>query len=248
MINDGSIDNLIETVFRKRNKSKDLVNEIGDRDLAVGNTPKCEEEKIKGENCKNVAVNLTTEANRTLTDQKACLDKNSNLRNSLNFPKVSYATILKQPIRAVRPTSTPVYVPPQVSASLNVSGFSHDLTKGDDSLLEILKSLGDKNDNFLENDSDRIKGYFSSNSVFYLSKRVLSKTETKVLEKGLGFSPTSSFINEADLQRDFDDFARKVKCKWYFRNESQYIPSEATTHKLKSTWNPQKVHQLWNYF
>ena len=169
MINDESIDNLIETVFRKRNKSKDLVNEIGDRDLAVGNSPKCEEEKIKGDNGKNAAVNVTTEANRTLTDQKACLDKNSNLRNSLNFPKVSYATILKQPIRTVRPTSAPVYVPPQVSASLNVSGFSYDLTKGDDSLLEILKSLGDKNDKFLETDSDRIKGSFSSNSVFHLS-------------------------------------------------------------------------------
>ena len=77
MINDGSIDNLIETVFRKRNKSKDLVNEIGDRDLAVGNTPKCEEEKIKGDNGQNAAVNVTTEANRTLTDQKAYLDKNS---------------------------------------------------------------------------------------------------------------------------------------------------------------------------
>ena len=54
---------------------------------------KCKEEKIKGENGKNAAVNLTTEVNRTLADQKACLDKNFDLRNSLNFPKVSYATI-----------------------------------------------------------------------------------------------------------------------------------------------------------
>ena len=111
-----------------------------------------------------------------------------------------------------------------------------------------MQPLGESNESFLETDSDRIKGSFSSDSVFNLSKKVLSETEIKVLEKGLGFSPTPSFINEADLQRDFDDFARKVKCKWYFRNESQYIPSEATTHKLKSTWNLQKVHQLWNYF
>ena len=54
----------------------------------MGNTSECEEEKFKVENGTNAAVNLTTEANRTLIDQKTCLDKNSNLRNSLNFPKV----------------------------------------------------------------------------------------------------------------------------------------------------------------
>ena len=201
----------------------------------MGNTPKCGEEKVKGGNGKNVPINLTTEANRTLTDQKACLNKNSNLRNSLNFPKVSYATISKQPIRTVRPTSAPVYVPLQVSASLKVSGSSRDLTKGDYSLLGILQSLGVTNDNFLETDSDPIKGSFSSDSVFNLSKKALSKTEIKVLEKGLAFSPTLSFIIEADLQRDFDDFTRKMRCKWYFRNESHYIPSEVSTYKLKST-------------
>ena len=207
----------------------------------MGNTPKYKEEKIKVESGKNAAVNLTTEANRTLTDQKACLDKNSNLRNSLNFHKVSYVTILKQSIRTVRPTSAPVYVPSQILPSLSVSGSSHDLTIGDDSLLEILQSLGVNNDNFLETDRDCIKGSFSSDSVFNLSRKVLSKTEIKILEKGLGFSPTPSSINEADLQRDFDDLARKMRCKWYFRNDSQYIPFEVSTYKLKSTWNPPKV-------
>ena len=147
---------------------------------------------------------------------------------------------MKQPIRTVRHTSSPVYVPSQVSASLNVNMSSHDLTKGVDSLLEILESLAVSNDNFLETDSDRSKGSFSSDSVNNLSKKVLSETEIKVLEKGLGFSPTPSFINEADLQRDFDDFARKMRCRWYFRNESQYIPSQVSTCKLKSTWNPPK--------
>ena len=111
----------------KKNESKDLINETSNRDLAVENMKQCEEEKIKGKNGKNVAVNLTTEVNRTLTGQKACLDKNS---ISFNFPKVSYTTILKEPIRTVRPISAPIYVPPQVSASLNVGGSSHDLTKG----------------------------------------------------------------------------------------------------------------------
>ena len=32
-----------------------------------------------------------------------------------------------------------------------------------------------------------------------------------------------------------------MRCKWYFRNESQDIPSEIFTYKPKSTWNPPKV-------
>ena len=35
LINDKSIDEFVETVFPKKNESKDLVNETGDRDLAV---------------------------------------------------------------------------------------------------------------------------------------------------------------------------------------------------------------------
>ena len=89
---------------------------------------------------------------------------------------------------------------------------------------KFLQSLRVSIDSVLELDSDRIKGSFSSDSVFNLSKKQkLSKTEIKFLEKGLGFSPTPSFINEEDLQRDFDDFARKMRCKWYFRNENIYL-------------------------
>ena len=58
--------------------------------------------------------------------------------------------------------------------------------KGDDSLLEILQSLGVSNDNFLETNSDQIKGSFSSDLKFNLHEKVLSKTKIKVLEKCLG--------------------------------------------------------------
>ena len=90
LIDEELIANVVETICPKKNESKDLVNETGNCDLAVGGMSKYEEEKVKGENGKNVAVNLTTEVNRTLTDQKTCLDKNSNLRSPLNFPKVSF--------------------------------------------------------------------------------------------------------------------------------------------------------------
>ena len=78
-----------------------------------------------------------------------------------------------------------------------------------------------------------------SGYVFNLSKKVLSQTEINVLEKGLGFSPNQSFINETDLRRDFNEFSRKMRCKWYFRNKTQSSKEIPTFHS-KSTWNPPK--------
>ena len=39
-----------------------------------------------------------------------------------------------------------------------------------------------------------------------------------------------------------------MRCKWYFRNESQYIPSEVSKYELKSTWNPPKGSQALKVF
>ena len=67
----------------------------------------------------------------------------------------------------------------------------------------------------------------------------MSQTEINVLEKGLGFSPTLSFISEVDLRRDFNKFSRKMRCKWCFRNKAQ-CSKEIPTFHSKSTWNPPK--------
>ena len=57
-------------------------------------------------------------------------------------------------------------------------------------------------------------------NVFNLSQKTLSPSKTKVLEKGLAFSPTSSSINEVDLRIEISSFSRRIRCKWFFRNES----------------------------
>ena len=82
--------------------------------------------------------------------------------------------------------------------------------------------------------SRRLKGYFCSDTVFSLSKKVLTETETGVLERALGFVPAPNLINEENLRRDFDDFGRKMRCKWYFRNELSGNFSEVTAFKPKS--------------
>ena len=68
----------------------------------------------------------------------------------------------------------------------------------------------------------------------------MSPLEIKVSEKTLGFSPTPSSINEVDLCRGISDFSRKMRCKWFFRNERQENVSETYKFKSKSTWNPPK--------
>ena len=65
---------------------------------------------LRWENSKNVAINLITEANRALIDQRGCLDKNSKSRYSFNFLKVCYTIVLKQAVRTVRHTSAPAHV------------------------------------------------------------------------------------------------------------------------------------------
>ena len=54
-----------------------------------------------------------------------------------------------------------------------------------------------------------------------ISRKVLTETEIRVLEKGLGFAPTPTGINESDLKRDFNKFSRKMRCKWYFEISPQ---------------------------
>ena len=115
------------------------------------------------------------------------------------------------------------------------SSIVNNLTQGDESLLETLESLCDNNKGHSE--EGRLTSLFVSDYVFNLSKKVLSQTEINVLEKGLGFSPTPSFVNKADLRREFNEFSRKMRCKWYFRNKTQSSKEIPTFHS-KSTWNP----------
>ena len=55
----------------------------------------------------------------------------------------------------------------------------------------------------------RLKGYFCFNVAFNLSHKVLTDLEISVLAKGLGFSPTPTFINKADLRSHFADLLEK---------------------------------------
>ena len=55
--------------------------------------------------------------------------------------------------------------------------------------------------------------------VFNLSNKVLSDVQIKVSEKGLDYAPIKNKINEPEQRNDFNEFCRRMRLKWYFRNE-----------------------------
>ena len=87
-----------------------------------------------------------------------------------------------------------------------------------------------------------LTGYFCSDTVLNLRKKVLSDVEVKVLEKGLDYASIQNKINEPELRRDFENFCRQMRLKCLFRNEPTPSFSETPTFKTKSSWNPLKGH------
>ena len=74
--------------------------------------------------------------------------------------------------------------------------------------------------------------YLTSVIRFYLILKLISWI--------LGFTPTLSFINTSDLKRDLEDLARKMRCKWYFKNDVTENFSQLPAFQIKSNWNPPK--------
>ena len=98
----------------------------------------------------------------------------------------------------------------------------------DRELLNILEQLGNiekaKEHDVNVTSLGPLRGHFCSDTIFNLSHRVLSDAETKVLEKGFDFAPFQRKISEPELRQNFEEFCRRMRVKWYFRNEpSEYF-------------------------
>ena len=47
-----------------------------------------------------------------------------------------------------------------------------------------------------------------------------------MLEKGVDFAPVQRTLNEPELRKDFEEFCRRMRCNWDFRNEVSEAFSE----------------------
>ena len=64
----------------------------------------------------------------------------------------------------------------------------------------------------------RLEGKFVSKNVINLSRRNLSTTEISLLYKGLKFGPTANKIDRAKLKTELEEYGRKLRLLWHFRN------------------------------
>ena len=88
----------------------------------------------------------------------------------------------------------------------------------------------------------RIDGHFCSDAVFNLSRRILTEAEIKVLGKGLNFAPIQNKINKLELRTYFKEFCRRMRTKWYFKNEPTKEFSNIPAFSPKSSWTPPNGH------
>ena len=83
--------------------------------------------------------------------------------------------------------------------------------------------------------------------MFNLSNRVLSDAEIRVLEKGLDYAPIQRKMNESEFIHDFNDFCRRMRLEWHFRDEPHTF-SEIPAFRPKSKWVPPKGHPCLEVF
>ena len=95
------------------------------------------------------------------------------------------------------------------------------------------------------------------NGIVNLSKHTLTKSETGVLSKGLGFCHTSGAPDIGNIMQDLDAFKRITRLNLFFqgsnedsedRNTQLGVPFEHKSLKPKSTFNPVGPFQLETMF
>ena len=181
-------------------------------------------------------------ADFVIKSKRSC--ENKSVRDS----KVDFSELLKSLRKDERSFPKTVEKPPKspsTSGSINTARnvtSRCDLDPGDEELVNILHDLHSSQGVTAEKSpksvNGRLEGCFCSKTAFYVSRKVLTETEIRVL----GFAPTTTRINESDLKRDFNEYSRKMRCKWYFRNEPTENLSEKPAFNVKSNWNPPNDH------
>ena len=92
------------------------------------------------------------------------------------------------------------------------------LSTQDKEILSILEEL-EETANVSAINKTMLPDYFCSDTVFNLSKRVLTKIEKKFWKKVLTKLLSKKKINEPEVKQDFEKFCHKMRRKWHFRNE-----------------------------
>ena len=82
----------------------------------------------------------------------------------------------------------------------------------------------------------RLEGKFVSKNVINLSRRNPTASEISLLSKGLKFVPTANKIDRAKLKTELEEYGRKLRLMWHFRNDERSFVADK--FRPKSSFNP----------
>ena len=82
----------------------------------------------------------------------------------------------------------------------------------------------------------RLEGKFVSKNVINLSRRNLSASEISLLSKGLKLVPTANKIDRAKLKTELEEYGRKQRLMWHFKNDERSFAADR--FRSKSSFNP----------
>ena len=82
----------------------------------------------------------------------------------------------------------------------------------------------------------RLEGKFVSKTAINWSRRNLSQSEISLLSKGLKFVPSANKIDGAKLKRELEEYGRKLRLMWHFRNDERTFLIDE--FRPKSSFNP----------
>ena len=71
-----------------------------------------------------------------------------------------------------------------------------------------------------------------------LSNRVLTKSEIRVLDKGLNFVPTPEKLDRYQIKKVLERLGRDIKLKMYYKTEPKPAFSQKPPFKVPSNWTP----------
>ena len=210
-------------------------------------------DKRKARNRKTSAdVVKVTKAQRLIQENKSSHGNKKDGENQIDLEKIKSLLIKDEKLNSSRiATSLPkminnTSIASNSSNSFSKSGDFETFDTQDRELLDILEELGNvekaKEDDVNVTSLGRLRGHFCSDTIFNLSHKVLSDAEIKILEKGLDFAPIQRKINEPELREDFEEFCRRMRVKWYFRNEPSESFSNKPAFSPKSNWKPPEGH------
>ena len=181
----------------------------------------------------------------------------SEIKKSVDLQAIKKTLLSAEVSKFSKVSNTPLDICVDTALSRNSSNFDFGTTETepvtlftqDMEVLEILEELeNNANVNFTvckhkyNTDDSRMKEYFCSDTVFNLSNKVLTEDDIKVLEKGLDFAPIHRKLNEPELREDFQNFRRRMRIKWHFRNEQSDNFGERPAFSPKSSWKPSLGH------